>query len=72
MTRRPNRTRSSRWNASARRYLGSLGVAAGETPELAAQMRGSTAGLPSSRSWDDQRDYFRMHHGETYGGRGVL
>ena len=44
-------------------YRGSLGVTAGENVGTSAQMRGSTPGL-----WDEQRDYFRMHHGETYGG----
>lgn len=49
-------------------YRGSLGVTAGENVGTAAQMHGSTAGLASTGAWDDQRDYFRMHHGETYGG----
>jgi hypothetical protein len=41
-------------------YRGSLGVTAGENVGTAAKM--------SPRSWDDQRDYFRGYHGETYGG----
>jgi hypothetical protein len=72
-------------------YRGSLGVTAGENVGTAAQMRGSTTGLPpttamssgmtqagatstgsgtfgTSGSWDEHRDYFRMQHGETYGG----
>ncbi len=59
-------------------YRGSLGVTAGENVGSAAQMSGgmSQAGATSTgsgmqdlspRSWGDQRDYFRMHHGETYG-----
>jgi hypothetical protein len=37
-----------------------------------AQSMGSTTGSGmqdmSPRSWDEHRDYFRMHHAETYGG----
>jgi hypothetical protein len=43
-------------------YRGSLGVTAGENVGTAAKMGGTAGG------WDDHRDFFRMHHGETYGG----
>jgi hypothetical protein len=57
-------------------YRGSLGVTAGENVGTAAQMRGTAAGATtgsgmhdlSPRSWDDERDYFRGAHGETFGG----
>jgi hypothetical protein len=53
-------------------YRGSLGVTAGENVGSAAQMHSSTTGsgmhTQSPGSWDDEREYFRMHHGETYGG----
>lgn len=42
-------------------YRGTMGVAAGENAGAAATMAGA-------RGWDDHRDFFRMHHGETYGG----
>lgn len=60
-------------------YRGSLGTTAGSTAGLAptgmsgmGQKMTSTTGSGmqdlSPRSWDDQRDYFRSHHAETYGG----
>jgi heat induced stress protein YflT len=39
-------------------YRGSLGVTAGENVGTAAQMR----------DWEDERDYFRSMHGQTFGG----
>jgi hypothetical protein len=53
-------------------YRGSLGVTAGENVGTAARMGAATTGSGmqdlGSRDWDDHRDYFRTHHGETYGG----
>ena len=53
-------------------YRGSLGVTAGENVGTAAQMGAATTAAathaPLPGHWDDDRDYFRMHHGETYGG----
>jgi hypothetical protein len=56
-------------------YRGSLGVTAGENVGTAAQMRSASAATTGSglqdlppRNWDEHRDLFRSHHGETYGG----
>lgn len=45
-----------------------MAVRYGTANQATASTTGSGIGSGSPRGWDEHRDFFRMHHGETYGG----